>query len=170
MGSSSRAASSRQRDSKSPPGSETKDRNVWGVQDVTAITYTACEETRKGPHTSELGSLESRQPPSIGARGPRQPRQRSGCVDVHSTALRCFDRQTAFSISVSVLVVPCGSSDLSSSTPDPTHAPWTGSAGVLTIGRPRSPAFCISGQLKIKTSDTRSSSLTLISYHAFFFF
>ena len=71
MGSSSRAASSRQRDSKSPPRSETKDRNVWGVQDVTAITYMACEETRKGPHTSELESLESRQPPSIGARGPR---------------------------------------------------------------------------------------------------
>ena len=47
MGSSYRTASSRQRESRSPPASETKDRNTWGVQDITAITYKACEETRR---------------------------------------------------------------------------------------------------------------------------
>ena len=84
-------------------------------------------------------------------------------------SLGCFDKQTAFSISVSVLVVPWGTSACRSSTPDPTHAPWTGSTGVLTTERPQNPAFSISGQLKIKTSDTTSSSQTL-SFHTMLFF
>ena len=163
MGSSYRTASSRQRESRSPPGSEIKDRNTWGVQDITGITYRACEETRRA-HTQVKARAWKASSPAPSA--PAGPSSRASTARMY---LGCFDRQTAFSISVSVLVVPWGASDLSSSTPDPTHAPWTRSTGVWTTGRPRSPAFSISGQLKIKTSDTRSSSHTL-SFHTMLFF
>lgn len=99
-------------------------RALWGVRQK-AETCGEFRMSRRSPiwHVRKQGRAHTQVnskawqagscPPSAPA--ARQPRQRSGCVDVHSTALRCFDRQTAFSISVSVLVVPCGSSDLSSS-------------------------------------------------------
>ena len=117
MGSSYRTASSRQRESRSPPGSEIKDRNTWGVQDITGITYRACEETRRA-HTQVKARAWKASSPAPSA--PAGPSSRASTARMY---LGCFDRQTAFSISVSVLVVPWGASDLSSSTPDPTHAP-----------------------------------------------